>query len=468
MVPAPWLVGSTPPAVGCAPPMQAGPNLKDGTVLDTAEVKLFTKHPELAPTRFMALVRRPKRRGATDAAVSAATWENGFIAKARVARGSLSPPYTVREIVAELLAHPAARFLRELSLGPLHPTTAAPPSTIPRSSPRSFAPARARCAASRWLTCHRTRPSWLTTASVVALPPDSPELAYAGLGDLSPLYAHLPYLEELRLAGRSMTLGKLALPALKRLRIAVSAPEAFSAIARAKWPALEELHFECGDASIEPMTFAALVALDAPRLASLTLARTGNTDALVVEFARSKVLSRLRALSLAEGRLTDAGAAKLSEALTRGEKRLAALDVSGNTLTKKGAEQLAGVCAQAILEPQRPAAGLQLTDRELADFAPDAAALAKGRALAKPKHWPKLGRDGGLYWGICQGSDKYEVFLRLPDLEEGCTCPSGKRPCKHAIALTVLVSAGHSFTEAAVPKGLITRASEARYSSSWE
>jgi uncharacterized protein (TIGR02996 family) len=425
---------------------------KDDAALSSAEEKLLAKHPELAPARFIALVGKPKPRGATDAAVSSATWENGFIASARVARGSLTPPYTVREIVAELLTHPAARFLRELRLGPLHPTAAG--ATFDYSEVLG--------------EIVRARPRALRTLAMVDLAPGSAELAFADLGDLSPLFMHLPYLEELRLAGRSMTLGELALPALKRLRIGLSDPSLFSTIARAKLPVLEELHLECGDASVEPKDFAALAGLAAPKLESLTLARTGNTDALVAQLAHMKLLFRLRTLSLAGGRLTDAGAAGLAQALARPDKALAVLDVSGNALTKKGAKQLAGLCAKSVVEPQRQAAGVQLSDQQLAAFAPDAGALAKGRVVAKSNRWPKLGREGQLYWGICQGSDRYEVYLRLPELDDGCTCPSGKRPCKHAIALALLVSNGHAFDQAPAPKGLVSRASSARYSSNWE
>lgn len=58
---------------------------------------------------------------------------------------------------------------------------------------------------------------------------------------------------------------------------------------------------------------------------------------------------------------------------------------------------------------------------------------------------------------------EYEVFVRLPDLENGCSCPSGKRPCKHAIALAVLVSHGGEFVERTVPAGFYGRAQSGRY-----
>ena len=43
------------------------------------------------------------------------------------------------------------------------------------------------------------------------------------------------------------------------------------------------------------------------------------------------------------------------------------------------------------------------------------------------------------------------------------SCPSGKRPCKHAIALAILVSSGHAFEARPVPSGLTSRASSSRY-----
>ena len=74
--------------------------------------------------------------------------------------------------------------------------------------------------------------------------------------------------------------------------------------------------------------------------------------------------------------------------------------------------------------------------------------------IAKPKLWPALGRDDTTYWGTCQGSDTYEVWLRVPSLDNGCSCPSGKRPCKHTIALAILIADGHPNESRALPSGL--------------
>lgn len=75
-------------------------------------------------------------------------------------------------------------------------------------------------------------------------------------------------------------------------------------------------------------------------------------------------------------------------------------------------------------------------------LAPDQASLSAGVKLAKPKAWAVLGRGAGLAWGECQGSgaSPYKVILGLDDGAAKCTCPSRKFPCKHAIALMLLIA----------------------------
>jgi uncharacterized Zn finger protein len=118
---------------------------------------------------------------------------------------------------------------------------------------------------------------------------------------------------------------------------------------------------------------------------------------------------------------------------------------------------------------QRAVTTVPISEADLRRMSPDAGALAKARAIAKPKLWPTLARDDDTYWGEHRGSDLYEVYVRVPSLQNGCSCPSGKRPCKHTIALAILVSSGHAFEARVQPSGLTGRATSMRYyGSSWE
>lgn len=95
-----------------------------------------------------------------------------------------------------------------------------------------------------------------------------------------------------------------------------------------------------------------------------------------------------------------------------------------------------------------------VTIEQVQALAPDSRAFADGKKLGKPSAWRRLGRDGGALWGVALGSkgDAYAVFMRSPE-DVRCSCPSRKRPCKHALGLLVLVANGHSFVEEALPAG---------------
>lgn len=95
-----------------------------------------------------------------------------------------------------------------------------------------------------------------------------------------------------------------------------------------------------------------------------------------------------------------------------------------------------------------------LTLSQVQALASDSRSLADAKKLAKPSAWRRLGREGGAVWGVALGSkgDAYAVFARSSD-DARCSCPSRKRPCKHALALLMLVANGHSFVEEALPAG---------------
>ncbi|HAN95918.1 MAG TPA: hypothetical protein DCQ98_00090 [Planctomycetaceae bacterium] len=73
-------------------------------------------------------------------------------------------------------------------------------------------------------------------------------------------------------------------------------------------------------------------------------------------------------------------------------------------------------------------------------LAPDAASLAAGRKLAAARHWSALGSDNQALWGICQGSANYLVKFDRADQGYHCSCPSRKFPCKHVLALLLIVA----------------------------
>lgn len=101
--------------------------------------------------------------------------------------------------------------------------------------------------------------------------------------------------------------------------------------------------------------------------------------------------------------------------------------------------------------------------------APDAKAFTAAKTVAKRAKWQRLGRDGQVLWGTAIGSsDHYSVYVDVAHHELECSCPSRKRPCKHALGLMLLeANESASIPDAAVPSGHKYAAQE-RYYDSWE
>lgn len=97
-----------------------------------------------------------------------------------------------------------------------------------------------------------------------------------------------------------------------------------------------------------------------------------------------------------------------------------------------------------------PAAAQRWSADRVHALAPDTASQRAGAKLASPAPWSGCGaqRATGLLWGDCKGSGAkpYQVTVEL-SADQGapgyaCSCPSRKFPCKHALGLMLLWSAG--------------------------
>jgi hypothetical protein len=85
---------------------------------------------------------------------------------------------------------------------------------------------------------------------------------------------------------------------------------------------------------------------------------------------------------------------------------------------------------------------IAVTPDQVLALAPDAASLKSARSLATPRPWSNLGRDERAVWGACQGSAK-DPYLTQVDWQGPafkCSCPSRKFPCKHGLALLLLLA----------------------------
>ncbi|MFI5692186.1 SWIM zinc finger family protein [Kribbella sp. NPDC051586] len=77
-------------------------------------------------------------------------------------------------------------------------------------------------------------------------------------------------------------------------------------------------------------------------------------------------------------------------------------------------------------------------------LAPDAASAKAGQGLARSAKWTGTGASERAVWGLCQGSGKqpYQTTVDLSAPAYKCSCPSRTFPCKHALGLLLLWSAG--------------------------
>ncbi len=85
-----------------------------------------------------------------------------------------------------------------------------------------------------------------------------------------------------------------------------------------------------------------------------------------------------------------------------------------------------------------------MTTAKILSFSPDEASSKNAQSLAKRDKWEHVGAfdgdEGEVVWGELKGSDGtvYHTRVGVDDFEFRCSCPSRKRPCKHALALGIL------------------------------
>jgi len=106
---------------------------------------------------------------------------------------------------------------------------------------------------------------------------------------------------------------------------------------------------------------------------------------------------------------------------------------------------------------------------DIKEKAPDRKAFATAKKIAVPSSWSTLGRHGAILWGNAIGSsgDGYAVYVDTAANSLQCSCPSRKRPCKHALAILIMDAEGTAIPDAEPPSGHKWDAEE-RYQSTWE
>jgi hypothetical protein len=232
-------------------------------------------------------------------------------------------------------------------------------------------------------------------------------------------------------------------------------------------PNLRSLEVSCPGLALDgPALNRFLKGKDVPRLRTLTLRHTTDTARLLERIIDSPLGAMLERLSLPGGDLGDQAVPALKQRAARIE-HLALLDLKRNPLSPAALKEISTVCMHVEGESRAPGA---ISEAQVLARASDNRSLAMARALAHPDSWLELGRDGDRLWGEYEGSDHYYVFAHLVRNDDGCSCPSPRDPCKHALALLLLAAAGHAFEERAPPAALARHAlrERPRYSPTWE
>ena len=110
-----------------------------------------------------------------------------------------------------------------------------------------------------------------------------------------------------------------------------------------------------------------------------------------------------------------------------------------------------------------------LTKAMVEQMAVNDSAFSNGRKLAEKGSFTNLKKtqDGKFHWGLCKGSGKtpYETSVDTSDETKmpvcRCSCPSRQFPCKHGIALMLLMADGAEFTEDTLPEELAEKKAKA-------
>jgi uncharacterized protein (TIGR02996 family) len=411
--------------------------------LAAAEAKLLKKHADyFVPEALARALKLPRSRGPR----CEVTWRNGFFARVRLARDDTASARKLDlDVVARaVLAHPSARFLRALAIGPL-------------GNAYSY------------------------TSIVAAIAKGHPMLGELVIGDLAgdgratragnvgAVLATTPALERLAVEAGEVSLGTM--PAHARLReLSIDAAQLtdVDALAGAQLPALEVLAVRTDALEVaEPLV--ARLRGGFPKLHTLVLTSTRGTSALVTGLIRSPLLPHLVELDLTDGDLDDRAASAMM-AEREQFQHLRRLDVGGSRrLSADWAERLTAATGAIA---QRSA--LAITEAAVIRRAPDRASCEAARKLAVAELWLALGYDRRTerVWGEYEGRDHYYVYAHLRDRAVGCGCGSAKNPCKHALALLLLAARRHPYREAPIPDAVARNASPWRPSyrtgSSWE
>jgi uncharacterized protein (TIGR02996 family) len=305
-------------------------------------------------------------------------WHLGFIHSARLARGDDDSEFDVPEAVHTLFALPAARFLREFSLGLVDFDLESDIVSLGAATD----------------ALEETGGSPLLESLFIGdfEYPDDSDISRVEAGFQGDLGRLFPRLRSLRVRGGHIYLpAKINLPRLREFTAETGGLsfKTLQSILNAHWPELERLELwfgheyygaECRADNLRPL----LGGKSLSHLKHLGLRNAGFTNDLCKLLPKAKILPQLQSLDLSLGTLTDSGAEVLA-AHAAPFKHLKRIDLSNNLLTREGVKQVAGLCAEVITSNQREymLEGMDEGDEDPDEYGTNGGALARYVAVGE-------------------------------------------------------------------------------------
>lgn len=276
------------------------------------------------------------------------TWRLGFIRSAvlrpeprygyepRLDDEEESSTEALAALLADFLAHPSARFLRDLTVREVWSDV--DDEAVLDPIVRAIAETEGPYDALRTLSLEKedeTYASWEIT-------------------NADPLFLDLPALESLAIRAEFLSVGELGDPRLRHLRLEHCVTSGvLRAIARTTWTELIELDLDLSRAANSPSDLAALFSSPerVPRLRRLRLRGANHTDELADLLLESRMIDGLEVLDLSGGSMSD-DVARTFASRAGVFARMKRLDVSGNMMTRDGYDALRSLPCKVVFGEQ--------------------------------------------------------------------------------------------------------------------
>ncbi len=263
-------------------------------------------------------------------------WRNGFLYRIELDTEKVGG-HGAGALLERVLAHPSARFIGEIAIRGEARDAAALLAALERHVPRAL---------------------------------EELDLQFVAELDVRPWWPHLQRLQRFALSAHSYDVREIALPAVRRLKLAsvTLEPRSMAAVSAAPWPVLERLDIRLGTretfANFEDV-LPLLRRTDLPALSHLKLRHASFAGGILRALAQNALGAQLEVIDLSYGETTPQDIAFLAahkQAFTKlRELWLPAASLVGNTL-----KQLDGIAKHIVSDSRAPLDKLEIEMSQVA------------------------------------------------------------------------------------------------------